>query len=114
VAEALVLVAKGLAGGSLVVLFALLGEAVHPKSFSGVFAGAPSIALAGLLLTVAAKGAGDARTQAAAMAVTAVALVGYCIASIILVDRHGALLGSALAFGSWIALAAAVYVLVLA
>ena len=49
------LAVRALAGGSFVVAFALIGEAAHPKSFSGLFSAAPSVALAGLLVTALAK-----------------------------------------------------------
>src|SRR5205807_9417871 len=41
----------------MVVLFALIGEAVKPKRFAGLFAAAPAIALASPLITALARGA---------------------------------------------------------
>ena len=43
-------------GGSVVSAFALLGEVLRPKSFAGLFAAAPSIALATLGLAAAHQG----------------------------------------------------------
>ena len=45
------LLLRGLLGGALVVAFAVIAEVVKPKLFSGLFSAAPSIAIAGLLVT---------------------------------------------------------------
>jgi hypothetical protein len=44
------------AGGIAVTAFAAIGDVLRPKSFAGLFAAAPSIALATLLLAIADKG----------------------------------------------------------
>jgi hypothetical protein len=54
--DATVIGLKAIAGGVLVVLFALLGEGLRPKWFAGLFAAAHSVALASLLVTVIDKG----------------------------------------------------------
>jgi hypothetical protein len=46
--DPVILVIKGVAGGSLVVAFALLSEGLSPKRFAGLFSAAPAVALAGL------------------------------------------------------------------
>ena len=43
-------------GGLIVSLFVALGDVLKPKSFAGLFAAAPSVALAALGLTIAADG----------------------------------------------------------
>ena len=43
---------RGVVGGLMVVAFSLIGESVAPKAFAGLFASAPSVAIAGLALTV--------------------------------------------------------------
>jgi len=50
------LAVRFLVGGTFVSAFALLGDILHPKSFAGLLGAAPSIALATLSLTIAAKG----------------------------------------------------------
>lgn len=112
--DVLVLGARGLAGGALVALFAVIGEIVKPKSFAGVFSGAPSVALAGLLITVAVTGVGDARTESYAMAFAAAGFVAYCLVAVVLVDRLGARLGSLVAYLSWFLVAGTLYAAVLA
>jgi uncharacterized membrane protein (GlpM family) len=44
------LILKGLAGGTFVVAFALLGSVVKPKRLAGLFSAAPSVAIASLLI----------------------------------------------------------------
>lgn len=99
------LAVRGLAGGTLVVAFALIGEVVRPKSFSGIFSAAPSIALAGLLVTVAAKGTEDARDAALGMLVGTVAMVVYCVAAMLLLPRIPALFASLACWSLWLAVA---------
>jgi hypothetical protein len=110
--DVLVLLAKGLVGGSFVVAFALLAECTKPKSFSGLFSAAPSIALAGLLLTVLAKGTPAAVEQSFAMIFATAALLSYCAVAVFGVDRFGALRGSVVAFGSWVAVAGVLFIVV--
>jgi hypothetical protein len=71
------LLIRFLVGGSLVALFALLGDAFSPKSFAGIFAGAPPVALATLALTVHKEGAGHVAVEARSMVFGAVAFVVY-------------------------------------
>lgn len=101
--------AKALLGGVFVVLFALLSEAMTPKRFAGVFAAAPSVALASLLVTVVAKGAGDARLASVGMTAGAVAFTAYCLAVPAALRRWGALRGAVATVGLWLVVAAAGY-----
>jgi len=61
------------AGGALVALFAVLGDIFTPKSFAGLFAAAPSVALATMLLTLHKQGSAYVSTEARSMIVGAVA-----------------------------------------
>src|SRR5437763_7515599 len=65
--EVLILAIKGLAGGGLVVAFALLSEGVAPKRFAGLFSAAPAAALAGLAVVPLDKGAHEAHENATGM-----------------------------------------------
>jgi hypothetical protein len=62
-----------LVGGAVVSIFALIGDVLKPKSFAGLFGAAPSVALATLGLTVAAKGASYAAIEARSMIAGAIA-----------------------------------------
>ena len=66
-----------LLGGSFVAAFSLVGEAFRPKTFSGLFGAAPSVALASLALTIGYKGAEYASLEARAMLAGAAAFFLY-------------------------------------
>jgi hypothetical protein len=56
-----------IAGGLVVSLFAALGEVLKPKRFAGLFAAAPSVALATLGLTILTEGKSYAAVEARSM-----------------------------------------------
>jgi len=64
-------------GGAVVSLFAVLGDALKPKSFAGLFGAAPSVALATMALTIATDGKTDAAAEARSMIVGACAFFVY-------------------------------------
>jgi hypothetical protein len=110
VAVQLVAVAlKAMAGGSLVAGFSALGDVLKPKSFAGLFAAAPSVALASLAVTVLTTGPSKAAISSRGMIAGAVGMVAYTIAASILVKRCGAGVGSVLAWVFWIIPALLVY-----
>jgi uncharacterized membrane protein (GlpM family) len=104
-----VLALKGLVGGTVVVLFAVVGEVLRPRSVAGVTSGAPSVALASLAVTVAASGGFVAARQAHGMVVGAVALVVACLCGLDTLKRFGAVKGSVLAVVIWIGAACALW-----
>jgi hypothetical protein len=65
-------------GGLVVSFFAALGDGLKPKSFAGLFAAAPSVALATLALTVFKDGKAYAALEARSMILGAVAFLVYC------------------------------------
>src|SRR5580692_3940731 len=77
--EVLVLAARGLVGGALVVAFALVGEMMTPKAFSGLFSAAPSVAVPSLALTVAADGVAKAREETVGMVVGGIVMGACCV-----------------------------------
>ena len=72
------LVFRFVVGGLVVSFFAVLGDGLKPKSFAGLFAAAPSVALATLALTVFADGKEYAALEARSMIVGACAFFAYC------------------------------------
>ena len=64
-------------GGIVVSGFSFLGGLLRPKSFAGLFAAAPSVALATLILTVTKQGREYASVEARSMLVGAVAFAIY-------------------------------------
>lgn len=66
-----------LIGGTVVSLFAMLGDMLRPKSFAGLFGAAPSIALATLGLTISKHGPQYAAIEAHSMIFGACAFFFY-------------------------------------
>jgi uncharacterized membrane protein (GlpM family) len=108
--EVLILAIKGLAGGTLVLLFALISHSLDPKRFAGLFSAAPAVALAGLAVTLLDKGAHDAHQSSAGMIAGAAGMAVYAAAVIPLLRRMKAPVASMAALGAWTALAAVVAV----
>jgi uncharacterized membrane protein (GlpM family) len=111
--EVMVVLVKAIAGGAFVLLFALLGQVLHPKWFSGFFSAAPSVAVAGLIITVVDKGDHEASLNAIGMMFGAVAFVVFALCVRGLLVRHSALVASALACVAWLVAAIGGYLLVL-
>jgi hypothetical protein len=74
------LIVRFVIGGALVSLFAVLGDLFTSKSFAGLFAAAPSVALATLILAVHMKGLAYCALEARSMVVGAIAFLGYTTA----------------------------------
>lgn len=75
-------------GGLIVSLFAAVGDAVKPKSFAGLFAAAPSVAMATIGLTMMAEGKLFVAAEARSMIAGAVALFLYATAATHLIMRY--------------------------
>lgn len=108
--DVIVLVLKGLAGGTLVVVFALLSEGLNPKRFAGLFGAAPSVAIAGLAITLLDKGAGEAQKNTIGMIAGGVGMVLYAAAVVPLLKRMGAKHAAGVGMSVWAGGAAAVAV----
>jgi hypothetical protein len=99
--ELLVLALKGLIGGTVVVVFAVIGEVLRPRGVAGVTSGAPSVAIASLGVTAVATGVAAAADQALGMIAGSCALVVWCLCGLDTVKRFGALKGSVMATLVW-------------
>jgi len=73
------LLLRFLVGGTLVLLFAVLGDVLKPKGFAGLFAAAPSVAVATLSLTILADGKSYAAIEARSMTAGAAAFCLYAV-----------------------------------
>lgn len=100
---------KAVAGGAFVVLFATASEAVSPKLLAGVFATAPAVAVAGLLLTIVFKTPHAARESSVGMIGGAVAITTYSAFVTQALRRGRALRSSILALPVWFVTAFALY-----
>ena len=109
----LTLLVKAIVAGVLVVLFALIGEAVRPKRFAGLFGAAPAIALASLLITALTRGASAAVPFTLGMLAGSAGMVAYCVVCLVTLDRLHALAGSVTAWVAWVLVAGGIYFAVL-
>ncbi|MCC8954895.1 DUF3147 family protein [Bradyrhizobium sp. Pear77] len=82
-------VVRFLLGGAVISAFAMLGDALRPKSFAGLFGAAPSVALATLGIAVVQHGADYAGLQSRAMIAGAIALAVYSFVVCQLLIRTG-------------------------
>ncbi len=94
-----------LIGGIVVSIFAVISDMLRPRSFSGLFGAAPTVALATLGITYALKGSSYAATEGRSMLAGAVALCVYSLlTSYLLLKRNWSSLPAALlAFVGWFA-----------
>ena len=104
-----VLAVRGLAGGTLVVVFALVSEMVTPKAFSGLFAAAPSVAFASLAVTIVAESSAKARQASIGMVIGGIAMGASCIVAAVAIPRIKSLGGSIAAWLSWAAVDLGLY-----
>ena len=90
------LVLRFVVGGIVVSLFAVLGGALKPKSFAGLFGAAPSVALATLSLTVLKRGKPYAALEAQSMILGASAFFIYaCLLCRLLMHKKFPVLATA-------------------
>ena len=114
VKDVFTLALKGLAGGGLVVVFALLCEAVKPKRFAGLFGAAPAVALASLTIVLLTKPVHDAHENAIGMLAGCAGMAAYAAVVVALLKRTGGKRASALAMGAWVLVAGVVAIPLLA
>ncbi len=82
------LVLRFFIGGLVVSAFAVIGDILKPKTFSGILGGAPSVALATLGLTFAKHAPDYVSAEGRSMMAGAVAFFGYTLLVTWLLDRH--------------------------
>ena len=102
-----ILAIKAVAGGIGVVAFALVAEVVEPKKLAGLFAAAPSVALASMVVTVLDTGPQRTVPAALGMAAGSVGMLAFCVLGV------PATLGSVAALAGWLAVALALYLVFL-
>ena len=100
-----IFVIKFIFGGSMVVAFALISEAIRPHTIAGIFSASPSIAMAGLTIAFLTMGPSSVEQEAIGMAIGAVAMLVYVCFAWLAVKRTSSLLGSVATLGLWIVVA---------
>lgn len=98
-------------GGAVVSAFAAIAELFEPKSFSGLFGAAPSVAIATLALTYHSGGAPAMATAARWMLIATPALLVYCVCCVVACRHRGVpvWLVATLAWLVWLAAALALW-----
>src|SRR2546421_8076062 len=96
--DVLLLAVRVIAGGALVVAFAMLADMLKPKMFAGLFGAAPSVATASLLVSGLAMGAAKDEKYAWGMIAGAIGLAAYGVAAALAVKHLGAVAGSGIAW----------------
>jgi hypothetical protein len=94
------LAAKALLAGCLVALISQLSTALRPKMFAGLFAAAPSVAAASLLLGGLDKQA-SIQPAGEGMIAGALGMIACCLAAALFVPRLHALAASAVGWLAW-------------
>jgi Protein of unknown function (DUF3147) len=96
-----------LVGGAVVTAFALIGDLFKPKSFAGLFGGAPSVALATLGLTVLKEGYGYAAVEARSMLLGAAAFIlcAFSMSQLLLRRKWRPARATAVSLALWLATA---------
>jgi uncharacterized membrane protein (GlpM family) len=107
------MILRFLIGGVVVSVFAILGDMLKPESLGGVFAAAPTIALATLVLTMHKHGGVYVATEARSMVAGATAFFAYaCLVSFVLMRwRPKALTTTIAVLPVWFVTAAALWTL---
>ena len=97
------LLVRFLVGGAVISAFAALGDVFKPKSFAGLFASAPSVALATLGLAFTRHGNAYAAVEARSMILGAAGMMVYCRAVVWMSGRRNlpALASALLALPVW-------------
>jgi Protein of unknown function (DUF3147) len=94
-------------GGAVVAAFAVLGDCLTPKRFAGIFAAAPSVALASLALAYLNKGSGYTALEGRSMIAGALALMAYAalVSRLLTVRKWHPVVASATAWLVWLGIA---------
>jgi hypothetical protein len=109
------LLIRVLTGGAIISVFALAGDVLKPKSFAGLFAAAPSVALASLALTIVNDGAAFAAVEARSMVVGALGFFVYarCCVDLMGTRHQGAMSATLCALPVWAAVSFTLWALLL-
>lgn len=104
-----------LIGGLVVSAFSLMGTVLKPKTFAGLFAAAPSVALATLGMAISKQGGAYGAVEGQSMMIAAIALGGYSLLVAWLTDakRWHALLSASVCLFVWFGIALGLWKLVL-
>jgi uncharacterized membrane protein (GlpM family) len=106
------LVLRFVLGGAVVSAFAAIAELFEPKTFSGLFGAAPSVAITTLTLTYLSDGVEATATAARWMLVATPAMLVYgtCCVAACRHERVPVWLAALAAWGVWLVVALGLYI----
>lgn len=109
------LLLRFLIGGIVVSIFSVIGDVIKPKSFSGIFSAAPSVALATVGLTLVIHGGSYAGIEGRSMLVGGLALfmAGLVVAWLMLRRHVDAMVAAGASWIAWAVVAFGVWAVVL-
>jgi hypothetical protein len=110
--DAAVIGIKALFGGTMVMVFAVIGHILRPKWFAGLFSAAPSVAVASLAVIVVDKGHHVAASDGYAMLFGVAGFVVFAALVRPLLSKVHALVASSICCLVWVAVAVGGYRLV--
>ena len=101
------LVIRFFVGGAIVSAFALIGDLLSPKSFSGLLGAAPSVALATIGLTLMKEGRAYVSVECRSMLFGAIALLIYAalVSRLLMRNRITAMRATLFAMPAWFVVA---------
>ncbi len=108
-------VLRFLIGGLIVSIFAAIGDVFKPRTFSGIFGAAPTIALSTLGIAFIKDGAAKVSTEGRSMMIGAAALFAYALVAryLLLKKDWSSLPATILPYIAWLAVAFGLWFLLL-
>jgi len=105
--EPIDLLLRFVAGGLIISGFSLVGDLFKPKSFSGIFSAAPSLAVTTIGLALFKQGAICESIEARSMIFGAIAFFGYAYATCFILMHYniGAIAASTASIAIWLGIA---------
>jgi hypothetical protein len=100
---------KFIVGGVFVCAFAVISETWTPKRFAGIFSTAPSILLAGLVVSLNSEGTTKVALVAQGAIAGAIGMIVYCLLATPVIRRLKSLPGASLLLLPWFAVSLGVY-----
>lgn len=109
--DAMVVAIKALLGGTMVMLFTVVGHVLRPKWFAGLFGAAPSVAVASLAVTVVDKGHHDAALAGYAMLFGAAGFTAFSVCVRPLLTKVHTVTATSISCFVWVLVAVGGYLL---
>ncbi len=109
------IILRFLIGGIVISIFAVIGDIFRPRTFSGLFGAAPTVALATLGLAFASEGTAHVSIEGRSMIAGAAGMFAYALLTrfLLLKTKWSSLPSAVAAYVAWFAVAFALWALFL-